>query len=331
MRFDGFFRSWLQSLGPEALATVGLRGDANESAMFARQLETIFVETYDVLYPDLKARMLFPLDNRVSPASPIYTYRQFDKFGEAKIIHDYAQDLPNVDVRGREYTHSVAAVGTSYQYSIQDLRAAAMAGLPLDQMKADAARYVMEQKLESLAAIGDSTLGYNGTAMTGFTNAPSILDSTSLFNGTRWDNGATVAQILADLNAMQKNIFTTTKGVFTPDTLVLPTVAHGILSTTARSPTFTDDSILQYVLKQSPWLKSIEFWPKLDNAGASAYGRVMMYKKDPKVVQLAIPQPFEQFAPQPVGLAFKVPCHMRVGGVVVRYPAAVTFMDGCVH
>jgi hypothetical protein len=114
--------------------------------------------------------------------------------------------------------------------------------------------------------------------------------------------------------------------------LVLPSSCYVALATTPRAPGFTDDSLLDYVLEVSPWLKSIEYWPFLDTAGASVNsvtGRIMCYQKDPQVLGLIISQEFEQFAPQPRNMSFIVPCHMRTGAVEVRYPIAVAYMDGC--
>jgi len=324
-----------ECITPEDLRRMtGMRFDANDTAFFARQLEEIYTQTYDIEYPELKGRKLIPVDTRVNPGANSFTYRQFDKKGQANIVHNYADDFPNAEVVGVEWTQNVVSLGNSYQYSIQDMRAAAMAGIQLEAMKANAARELMERKLDTLSAIGDSATG-----LVGLTNAPNISSvtvSTGASSGqTAWcstagvGTGKTVAEILLDINNMQAKIFNATLGIHTPDTLVLPTSCYGFLATTARSTTFTEDSMLQYILKQSPWIKNIEFWTQLNTAGASSKGRVMLYKRDPKILQLIIPQEFEQLPPQPRNMAWVIPCHMRTGAVEVRYPLAVAYMDGC--
>ena len=320
----------LDSAVASALVQIQGHADAGETAVFARELEAIYAQTYDVQYPDLKARMLLPIDSRPNTADESYTYRQFDKFGEARMVNNYASDFPSADVLGKEFTQKIKSIGNSYQYSIQELRVAAKVGRPLDAMKASAAAYVMQQKLETIAATGDTATG-----LVGFSNAPNILSVTKGAQalGTTWFTAAglqqaTNAEILADINKMCQTIFSTTQGLWMPDTLVLDTANYGFLAVTPRSSTYTDDTILQYILKQSPWLTSIQFWPKLNTAGAGGKARIMAYKKDPMVVQLVIPQEFEQFAPQARNMAFIVPCHMRCGGVSVHYPKGVCLMDG---
>lgn len=321
------------------------RSDANETALFARQLEYIYSQTYDILYQDLKARKLIPVDTRVPTGADSFTYSQFDKLGEAREVHNYAQDFPNADITGKQFKQSIVSLGASYQYSIQDMRAAAMAGLPLEARKAEAARYAMEIKLERMAAFGSASTG-----MVGLTNAPSIQAVTKVSlnnagtNATTWaglladalskgDITKAAQEIMKDVNALQRAIFDNTKGIHLPDTMVLTTDEYSVLATTPRAPGFTDDSLLDYVLEMSPWLSTIEYWPRLDGAAASSsnsvYGQIMMYQKDPKVLSLIISQEFEQFAPQPRNMSFVVPCHMRTGAVEVRYPKAVAYMLGC--
>jgi len=75
----------------------------------------------------------------------------------------------------------------------------------------------------------------------------------------------------------------------------------------------------------------IECWPQLDTAGAVTVnghnGRVMVYKKDPKLLNLVVCQPFTQLPPQPIRMAWEVTAYLRTGGVTVRYPATVTYID----
>ena len=60
--------------------------DADESAFFARELERVKAQTYDVRYPNLRSRDFIPVDNSVGAGATEVTYRQFDRVGNAKII-----------------------------------------------------------------------------------------------------------------------------------------------------------------------------------------------------------------------------------------------------
>lgn len=335
---------------PQLMRRMGLstgRSDAADTAIFLRQLTDVIVPTFDIKYVDNMARKLIPVDTSVQSGANSLVWRQFDKMGQAKIVDSYSDDFPNVEILGKEYQTRIVSLGASFQYSFQDLRAAAMANLPLEGRKALAARFAVERLLETIACTGMT--GANGTYLTnasdtmpiyGLSNFPNIgatVGHGSIgagYTDQNWVGGSvSVTSILADINAMVQQIFNVSGGIHKPNTLVLPTAVYSYLATTARSPTFTDDSILQYILKQVPFLDSIEFWPFLDLAGkkqdtTTAGPRVMMYEKKPENMSLVIPQDFEMFAPEKEGGVFKVMTHMRTAGVVVHYPKSIAYLDG---
>ena len=128
-----------------------LKLDANESAFFKRQIEYIKAKTYDVKYKDLKAFTLIPISNESPSGATEITWRQFAGVGFAKIISDYANDFPRVDVYGVETTTKVRGIGASYGYSVVEIRRAQMANIPLDQKKANMTRRAIEQVINQLA------------------------------------------------------------------------------------------------------------------------------------------------------------------------------------
>jgi hypothetical protein len=381
------------------------RLDASFTAMFARQLEYIYTWTADIEYPELRARQLIPVDTEVPSGADYYTYRMYDVAEKAAILQNYAKNsFPESDVFGDEFKQGIKGIGSKYSYSVQDMRAAAMSGVPLEAKKASAARYACEKQLERIACFGDAA-----TNLYGITNAPGVTAVSKVSPAGTWAQqiyaalaGGTLTQtvqaILEDVNAMANTIFTQTLGTRKPTTLALPTGAYAVLATTPRAPGFTEDTILEFILESSPWLKEIVDWAYLNTIGqlplvgnftvtngsatvtaassqagvvyvgailtfahtpgvpytVSAFngttgitlsttyagttdsthgatqqsGLAVLYEKSPEVLELVIPQEFEQFPPQQDGLTWEVYCHMRTGGVNVMRPLAVATQAG---
>jgi hypothetical protein len=129
-------------------------------------------------------------------------------------------------------------------------------------------------------------------------------------------------------------VFNATQGIHRPDTVLVDVAAYSALMTAPRSPGFTDDTLLDYLEKVCQ--VDIECWPQLNTAGAVATtaaggvsysGRVMIYKKDPKLLNLVVCQPWTQLPPQPIRMAWEITSYLRTGGVTVRYPLTACFMD----
>lgn len=298
--------------------------DASESAFLSKQLEQVRAKSYDVKYANLIGRQLVPVDNSVSPGAEVVTYYQYDMVGMAKIIADYADDLPRADVKAKEFSSRVRGIGSAYGYSMQEVRAAQLAGLPLEQRKANAARRAIEQTIEKIAQTGDATYGLLGLLNQPNASVYTIPNGISGFSD--WAR-KTPDEIAADIHGAINSIYANTLGVEQADTCVLPLEQYTLI-TTKRMGDGSDTTIAEYVLKSSPYLKSIVPWYALNSAGAASTDRMLVYRRDPDALQLIIPQEFEQFPPQQEGLEVITPCHARCGGVVVYYPLSMAYADG---
>lgn len=330
------FISYLRAELDQKKNATDLRADSGEFAGFARSFEHILAETYDVIYQEYKGRNIVPLNTSVAAGAEQWTWRQFNRAGEAKIVQDYANDFPSVDLSGKEFTNGIVSLGCSYGYSMMEIRNSAMMNLPIEAKKALYARQVMEQKLDSMIAWGSSK-----DKVAGMANVTGIIDSgtATAFSGTAGANwitslaSNTVSAVLADVNAMCGQIFQASKGLLGKQkdlTMLLPTAVYQALQAAqAITPSgiFLDISVLDYILRTSPQLKEIIHWPALDKGapGADAsHETVLVAKLDPMVLACAIPQDFEQLPPEIHGMRFTVACHMRTGGVACFYPFGVT-------
>ena len=307
--------------------------DGAESIFIERQLETVRAKVFEVLYAALLARTLIPVSNEDDPGAESIRVDAYDSFGVAKIIASYAKDFPRADVKVFEMRAVIKSLGDSYGYNIQEARAAAFANRPLEQRKANSAVRAMAQELERIALLGD--VPNNLTGLFNIPNAqvytvPNAAAGTP--NGglaTNWIN-KTPDEILKDLNALVKVIRVNSKDVEQADTLCLPIAQHQLISTTARS-TVSDTTILNFFLANQPQtggIKTVVPVYRLTGQGVGGTDRFLAYKRDPDVLQLAIPQEFEQFPPQWEGLEMTIPCHMRTAGVLCFRPMSVAYGDG---
>ena len=311
------------------LGSIGLRFDADPhtdakfTAVLERQLEFIKTRTFDIVYPEMKARQFIPVNNDVDTGAETITYRQWDMIGMAQIIANYGDDLPLIDALVEEFEQKVQGLGAAYEWSIQDLRRSAMAGANLDQRRARAARRSIEQQIENIAALGNTKAGLVGMAKN--PNVPIVAPVVG-----SWTAVTPGEDMISDLMALSSSIVTTNKETFMPDTLILDIGRYNLLATTRVSTTGdTNTTALEGFLRSNPWVTTVATWNKLALANATDNGnRAVCYKRDAEVLTLEIPQEFEQFPPQTKNLSFLVPVHARIGGVIVYYPIAMAYMDG---
>lgn len=300
----------------------GRRIDANETATYARQLEHVFAKTYELVYPDAAWRKVLAVNSEVPNWADSHTYRQEEGFGEAGFVHTYfAKDFPSVEVQGAEHSGVIKSIGSSYSYTIQDLRKASATGKDLSASKAKKARDFIERMLDRLAFVGDTKTGFTGLAAAG--------TSVSAINGDWQNNARTPAQILADIQKMAESVFESTLGTFRGKVLCLGPKAYKKVHYTFISDATAPRTTLEtFLLSEVPDLERIVYCPRLATAGGSSKERIILMDNSPEVVEAVLPQDFEQFAPQQDGMAFRVQCHARWGGLKLHQAKAIAYMDG---
>ena len=297
----------------------------------ARELDYIKAQSYDVEYPELTALSLFPISNEVNPGAETVTYYSYDKTGVAKIINNYATDLPRADVKGKPSTGYVKSVGASYGYSVQDMRASRMASKSLDVRKAEAARYAVDFELNRIAWAGDKENGLIGV-LSPENDIPLYAVPNGASGKTSWES-KTADEILADLNGMQKQVSRTTKNVERPDTLALPADVYIDIST--RQIPNTGYTVKKFLLENAPYLKDIVSAAELqadaeDTNPYAAQGKnvALLFKKDARKMSIEHPLPFYQHPLQTKGLEIVVPCEARTAGAIIYYPLSALIAVG---
>ncbi len=331
------FNALMGSSIPAALTGVqGMRFDSAEDAsvFFARELDYIKAQSYDVEYPEFTALSLFPISSEVNPGAETVTYYSYDKTGLAKIISNYATDLPRADAKGKPTTAIIKSLGDSYGYSVQEMRASRMAGKSLDVRKAEAARYQIDYLNNKIAWAGDSETGLIGVLSSGNDIPLYTIPANGANNSTKWKD-KTPAQILADINGMQAQVARTTKNVERPDTLVLPSDVFIDIST--RQIDNTGYTVKRFVLENAPYLKDIVAASELQSdasdtnpyaTGDTPQAAALLFKKDARKLTIENPLPFFQYTMQPQGLEMVVPCEARTAGAIIYYPLSLLIALG---
>jgi len=285
---------------------------ADNALLLARQLDYVKARTYDKKYPQMKGALLVPTTSDAPEWAETITYRMYDSVGIAKIIANYADDLPRADVRGREVTVRVRDIGDSYGYNINELRASRALGAGLDTRKAAAARLAIEQKINRITLMGDAD--YN---LLGFLNHPNIGEATGL-TGDWNDAGTTGDDILDDLNIMWTSFILQGFGVHTPNFLALPPAAHA--AAFSKRLTDSQETAGSFWQRMHP---GVRIEPVYECVGADEGEDVaLLYERNEENFSSELVMAFNQQPPQARNLEFVVPCLARHAGVQVRYPLA---------
>lgn len=334
----------------ENLINQGVFATDNDGIFFQRQLEYIQAQSYDVLYPELMGRVVFPLNTEGGEGINHITYRSYDKRGETAIISGKATDLPRGDISGEEYTIDVKTLGNAFGYSRQEIAAAKVTGMPLEARKAEATRRSYEEKVNQIIWFGHAPSKlhgvFGGPADAPWATVTSNLISGSAATGVRAWYGATADktpdEIIADLTAACAKVYVDTKKLFRPDTILMSVATKQYIANTPRSLQ-SDVSILNWFLANNMFIKSADqikdinelegIYPatavttSFDPTGKSFEGFTVMASGADNA-RIREPFPYMHLPVQYKGLEFEINCYGRFAGVEMIRPAAFQHFMG---
>lgn len=297
--------------------------DDNANVFFQKELESIIPELFYVDYAEFSARNLFPIDKSAGPGAETITYTQYDGTGMAKIIADYASDIPLVNTKGKRFTGNVRTLASKVKWSDQELRAALMARKPLDTMLAKEARNAILRLESQIAFNGDADHG-----LLGLFSDPNIPKAAAPLGGggfTEWST-KTPAEILQDMYLATHQIVEVTNGVERPDTMVMPIEQYNLIKST-NAGLQDSKSILTTYLENNGFVTNVMGIVEMKEA-VDSDDVLLVYKKDPSKIRLQVPLDLEQKAPQEIELWVQVIYFMRTGGLTIPKPLSLNIMTG---
>ncbi|TPK59041.1 MULTISPECIES: major capsid family protein [unclassified Mesorhizobium] len=309
--------------------------DAQQVAMsfLIRQATLIEPTVYAIRYQDIQYPSLVPVDTSAPEWIQSVTYFSMDSVGQAQWFNGNAHDVPKVELTREKFETTVSMAAIGYGYNLEELGTAQLLGMNLSNDKASAARRIAEEKIDSVAFVGDAGKGFlglvNSTTPTATTAPADGTGSATTFASKTPD------QILRDINGQLTGIFTGTLGAEIADTILLP---YSVLLdiSTRRIDAVNQTTILEWVMKNNIYtlvtgqpLTIRGMFGYLDASGAGSTKRMVAYRRSPEVLKFHMPMPF-RFLPawQTGPIKFDVPGIFRLGGVDIRRPKSIRYLDG---
>lgn len=286
---------------------------------------------YQIRYPDIQYPGLTPVDNSAHPFAKSVTFYSSDKFGKADWINGNADDIPLAGTEMSKFETPIYTGGIGYSWGWEEINQAMMLGRNLAGDDAMAARRASEEMIDRIALYGDDTKGFSGLF-----NYPTVT-ATPAVNGDWQASGTTPQQIIQDINAALTNVRVATNTVALADTLLLPYTKWDYIASTQLGAD-SSRTILSFIRENNIYTANtgqpltIRGERGLDDAGVGTSppeARMIAYRRSPEVLKLHIPM-MHRFLPvfQDGPLRWVVPGVLRLGGLDIRLPNEVSYVDG---
>lgn len=314
--------------------TVKLLKDQAALTFVQNQATYIETEVDKIEYPEVQYPQLIPVDFSAPDWTKTVTYYSTDKVGKAEWFNHLARDVPKADVDRTKFETTVEMAAIGYGYTLEEISQAQAAGVALTTDRADAARQAYEEFVDETMLYGNDSknffglIDYPGIAAV---NAPA--DGAGGGGGSSLWVNKTPDQIARDFNALITGSWVDSKQVGVVDTVLLPLEDYTFLLT-KRLTDQMSMTLLQWLGEVNIYTATtgrkltIRAMRGLETAGTGDSGRMIAYRRDPKVLKAHIPMRHRWLEVMRTGpMLYEVPGIFRLGGLDVKRPTFVRYMD----
>jgi len=297
------------------------------------QTTAIESQVIRIQYPEVQYPDLVPVDTATGNEwVKSITYYSADMVGRADWFHHTALDVPLAELSREKFERGMEMAAIGYRYTLEEVaNAMNTPGLNLTADKAAACRRAYEEFVDNLALRGSVPKN-----MQGLINSSLVTATTAPADGAA---GATTfasktnQQVIRDINSAMTGIATGTNWLYYADTILLPPAV--LVGLAGRIIEYSSMTLLDWI-KQYNVLTVQTGRPitlagvrGLETAGLGGISRMVAYRRDPEVLKMHIPMS-HRFLPvwQRGPLVFDIPGIFRLGGVEIRLPAAMRYLDG---
>jgi hypothetical protein len=315
---------------PNATAALGFVTD---------QTFRIATEVERAEYPAIDINDLVVVETAGDPWANGIARFTLDGTGQARWYAGGANSMPLADVQtgSSVFAYDLGALG--YEFNLDSVNKARLAGINLSDELAFYAREGAEQFIYYVGLLGDPLRGLTGlinNAQIVQGNVPADGVQNGISAGTaasRLFANKTPQQILRDLNSLIVAPFNASNQIAMADTVLLPFSVMQYLDITVIPN--TSETLLTFLNRSNSYTARtgqairIRGLRELETAGAGATKRMIAYARNGRVAKFHMPMPF-QFLPvwQNGPMNWLVPGIFRIGGTDWTRPASATYADG---
>ena len=310
-----------------------IRADQAGGLALERELTKISTVVALMPMPELTSLALLPqTPDSALPGQKSYTSTGVNQTGN-RLSYAYTDKGGSATQERVELaTNIISPIIQTADYTIDDMYAAALAGIGLPDLQMLTAKRIVEEEANAWNFYGDA-----GRGITGLYNLPGVTPST-VANGANasplWSS-KTADEIFNDCVSMVKAVWAAIDGGDTnvrgqasflkPNRLAIAADAYFVLATTYSASNWGDTLLIRVERALRAVVPDFMIVPAPEmNTGGGGSGQWMStFRADPQVVGRVVALPGEFGVPTITSFTTSVPYHTQVGGVQSRFPIGI--------
>jgi len=314
---------------PLKASIIDTEAAAQALSFVTNNYQAIMAEVEEILYTDFRLPGMLPLKTSGIPdGAQSYAYKVVNKYGQGKFIDNDGKTANSATVSMGLVPYTLEYGGIIPEWSIEDVRNAAFAGIALDTTTIQAGTEGCMDHIEQVAFEGDTARSFEG--LTNHSEIPSQNSAKTFANMSALELVSFVQNGVVSIISSTEEVFG--RVIRTGLTLYLPIAQADILLNT----NYADDAsktVWEYVKVNNSWTNytgqelKLEIVKEFAGAGAGSTDRCLFGFNNDRVMEMAIPimPRVINTIEQPYGVV--APMEYKVSGLNVKRGTAMDYWD----
>jgi len=304
--------------------------EANAQAMtfLTNNLQAVQAFVEEILYTDFRLDDYFPILTTIPEGATTYSFKRTNSYGRGKFIDNSGREANSASVSLENIPYGLNYAGIIPSWTLEDLRAAAFAGIPLDTKTIAAGTEGCLDHIEIVGLVGDSSRGLVG--LTNSSDIPAANELKTIANMTPDEMVEFVQRNVSGIISQTAEVMS--RVIKTGLTLYLPLAQETLIGDTKLSDD-ASKTVWEYVKTNNQWtrrtgqeLKMVTV-AELAGAGAGGTDRALFGFNHERIMEMAMP--IQPRVIQTINTHFGVdaPMEYKISGLNVKRGSAMRYAD----
>lgn len=313
---------------PKPVPLMDVEATAQSLHILTNNFQSIQAQIEEILYTDFRLDEFFPIVTNIPEGAKTYSYKVINKYGRGKFIMNNGKDANTSQISMQNVPYGLEYGGIIPSWTIEDLRAAAFAGVALDTKTVEAGTEGCMDHIEIVGLEGDDTFG-----LTGLINSPDIPSVNSVKTIANMSADEMVAFVLSNVAAVIADTAEVMSRIIkTGLTLYIPLAQETLIGDTKLADD-ASKTVWEYVKVNNQWtrrtgqeLKMVPVY-EMAGAGAGATDRCLFGFNNDKIMEMAMPIQPRAIRTIETHYGIDVPMEYKISGLNVKRPTAMRYVD----
>ena len=304
--------------------------EANAQAVHfvTNNLQAVQAFVEEILYTDFRLDAFIPIITNIPEGARTYSYKVTNSYGLGKFIDNAGRDANRSSTSLQNVPYALEYAGIIPSWTLEDLRAAAFAGISLDTETIKAGTEGAMDHIEIVGLTGDSTFGFTG--LVNDANIPAANSAKTVANMTADEMVAYIQTNVSNIISQSAEVMS--RIIKTGLTLYLPLAQEALIGDTKLADD-ASKTVWEYVSVNNQWTRrtgqklKMEAVAELAGAGAGATDRSLFGFNNDRIMELAMPIQPRVIRTLETHYGVDAPMEYKISGLNVKRPAVMRYVD----